>query len=40
MAPEDAVSRIDMLYGPFSAAYAGNSIGGVIEITTAYAGPV
>ena len=34
MAPEQAVSRIDMLYGPFSAAYPGNSIGGVIEITT------
>jgi iron complex outermembrane receptor protein len=34
MAPEQAVSRIDMLYGPFSAAYPGNSIGGVVEITT------
>ncbi len=34
MAPEQAVSRIDMLYGPFSAAYPGNSIGGALEITT------
>ena len=30
----DAVSRIDVLYGPFAAAYPGNSIGSVIEITT------
>ena len=30
----DAVSRIDVLYGPFSAAYAGNSMGSVIEFTT------
>jgi iron complex outermembrane receptor protein len=30
----DAVSRIDVLYGPFAAAYPGNSIGAVIEITT------
>ena len=30
----EAVSRIDVLYGPFAAAYAGNSIGSVIEITT------
>jgi iron complex outermembrane receptor protein len=28
------VARIDMMYGPFSAAYAGNSIGAVMEITT------
>jgi len=28
------IERIDILYGPFSAAYAGNSIGGVINITT------
>ena len=30
----DAVERIDVLYGPFSAAYPGNSIGTVVEITT------
>jgi iron complex outermembrane receptor protein len=28
------IARIDILYGPFSAAYAGNSIGAVINITT------
>ncbi|HKY18528.1 MAG TPA: TonB-dependent receptor, partial [Rhizomicrobium sp.] len=32
-APHD-VSRIDILYGPFSARYAGNSIGATINITT------
>ena len=30
----DAVERIDVLYGPFSAQYPGNSIGAVVEITT------
>lgn len=33
VSPEE-VARIDVLYGPFSAAYAGNSIGTVINITT------
>ncbi len=33
VAPEE-VERVDVLYGPFSAAYPGNSIGAVIEITT------
>ena len=33
VAPEE-VASIDVLYGPFSAAYAGNSIGTVVEITT------
>ena len=33
VAPEE-VERIDVLYGPFSAAYAGNSIGAVVNITT------
>jgi iron complex outermembrane receptor protein len=33
VSPEE-ISRIDMMYGPFSAAYAGNSIGAVMEITT------
>ncbi len=28
------VARIDVLYGPFSAAYPGNSIGAVVNITT------
>lgn len=28
------IERVDILYGPFSAAYAGNSMGGVINITT------
>jgi iron complex outermembrane receptor protein len=32
-APQD-VSRIDVLYGPFAARYAGNSIGATINITT------
>lgn len=30
----DEIARIDMMYGPFSAAYAGNSMGAVMEITT------
>jgi len=30
----DAISRVDVLYGPFSAAYAGNSLGSVIEFQT------
>ncbi|MDB4917935.1 MAG: TonB-dependent receptor [Gemmatimonadetes bacterium] len=33
VAPEQ-IERIDMMYGPFSAAYAGNSMGAVMEITT------
>jgi iron complex outermembrane receptor protein len=33
VSPEE-ISRIDMMYGPFSAAYAGNSMGAVMEITT------
>lgn len=33
VAPEE-VARIDVLYGPFSAAYSGNSIGTVVTITT------
>jgi iron complex outermembrane receptor protein len=28
------IARIDVLYGPFSAAYAGNSVGAVVNITT------
>jgi len=30
----DAIARVDVLYGPFSAAYAGNSIGTVVLFTT------
>lgn len=33
VAPNE-IDRIDMMYGPFSAAYAGNSLGGVINIIT------
>ncbi len=33
VAPEE-ISRIDLMYGPYSAAYAGNSYGAVAEITT------
>ena len=34
MVSPQEVSRIDILYGPFSAAYPGNSIGAVVNITT------
>ena len=30
----DAIARVDVLYGPFAAAYAGNSIGTVVAFTT------
>jgi iron complex outermembrane receptor protein len=33
VAPSE-IARIDIMYGPFSAAYAGNSMGAVMEITT------
>ncbi len=33
VAPEE-IDRIDVLYGPFGAAYPGNSMGAVVEITT------
>ena len=33
VSPEQ-IERVDFLYGPFSAAYPGNSIGGVVQITT------
>jgi len=33
VAPEE-IERVDMLYGPFSAQYSGNSVGGVLKITT------
>ena len=34
MVAPDEITRVDVLYGPFSAAYAGNSIGAVVNITT------
>lgn len=34
MVSPSEIERIDVMYGPFSAAYGGNSIGGVIDITT------
>jgi len=33
VAPQE-IARIDVAYGPFSAAYPGNSVGSVVEITT------
>ncbi|MBV1775498.1 TonB-dependent receptor [Burkholderiaceae bacterium DAT-1] len=33
IAPEE-IDRIDVMYGPFSAAYAGNSMGAVVDIKT------
>ncbi len=33
VSPEE-IAHVDVLYGPFSAAYAGNSIGAVVEIET------
>lgn len=34
MTSPEAIDHIDMMYGPFSAAYAGNSMGGVMRIVT------
>lgn len=34
MISPDEVARVDVLYGPFSAAYPGNSIGAVVNFTT------
>ncbi len=34
MTSPESIDHIDMLYGPFSAAYAGNSMGGVMHIIT------
>jgi iron complex outermembrane receptor protein len=34
MVSPSEIERVDVMYGPFSAAHAGNSIGGVIDITT------
>ncbi len=34
LASPESVSRIDVMYGPYSAAFPGNSIGEVVQITT------
>ncbi len=34
LVPPDEIARIDVMYGPFSAAYSGNSMGAVMQITT------
>lgn len=34
MVSPEQIERIDVLYGPFAAAFPGNSMGGVIQITT------
>lgn len=34
MASPETIDHIDMLYGPYSAAYSGNSMGGVMHIVT------
>ncbi|MFK2890498.1 TonB-dependent receptor [Dyella flagellata] len=34
MVSPEQIDHVDMLYGPYSAAYAGNSIGGVMRIVT------
>lgn len=34
LVPPGAIDHIDVLYGPYSAAYAGNSYGAVVDITT------
>ncbi len=34
MVTPDEIERVDVLYGPFSAAYPGNSVGAVVEYTT------
>jgi iron complex outermembrane receptor protein len=34
MVSQHAIDRVDVMYGPFSALYPGNSIGGVVLMTT------
>lgn len=34
MATPDEIERVDVMYGPFSAAYPGNSVGAVVDYTT------
>jgi iron complex outermembrane receptor protein len=31
---QDSIDRVDVMYGPFSALYPGNSVGGVVQMTT------
>lgn len=34
MVPQNAIDRVDVMYGPFSALYPGNSVGGVVLMST------
>ncbi|HEY8085243.1 MAG TPA: TonB-dependent receptor [Methylophilaceae bacterium] len=34
MVPQQSIDRVDVMYGPFSALYPGNSVGGVVLMTT------
>mgnify|MGYP000884939860 CR=1 FL=1 len=34
MVPQHAIDRVDVMYGPFSALYPGNSVGGVVLMST------
>ncbi len=34
LVPQTAIDRVDVMYGPFSALYPGNSVGGVVLMTT------
>ncbi|MCX7156030.1 MAG: TonB-dependent receptor [Rhodocyclales bacterium] len=34
MVSQEAIDRVDVMYGPFSALYPGNSVGGVVLMTT------
>ena len=34
LVPQDSIDRVDVMYGPFSALYPGNSVGGVVLMTT------
>jgi iron complex outermembrane receptor protein len=34
MVPQHSIDRVDVMYGPFSALYPGNSVGGVVQMTT------
>lgn len=34
MVPQSAIDRVDVMYGPFSALYPGNSVGGVVMMKT------
>lgn len=34
MVPQESIDRVDVIYGPFSALYPGNSLGGVVLMST------